>query len=112
MNLISDRVLALVASAGGHDLKRDLARAEDAEARVRSVERLQAAGQALNRILDPARVAETVAAKALDLSGAAAAMLFRLDVDARLVHPVASAGSVGPDLARLLVLPVGQGAAG
>ena len=112
MNLISDKVLALVASAGGHDLKRDLSRAEDAEARVRSLERLRAAGQALNRSLEPARVAEAVAAKALDLSGAAAAMLFRLDVDARLVHPVASAGSVSPDLARLLVLPVGQGAAG
>src|SRR2546426_5655691 len=46
-------------------------------------EGLHRAGQALVRSLDPARIVSTIAAKALEVSRADAAILFRLDADER-----------------------------
>jgi GAF domain-containing protein len=84
----------------------------EANARLRDLEGLHAAGQALVMSLDPAQIVQTIATKALEVSGAAGAILFRLDADAQVVRAVSRAGSISEALAHGLELPVGQGASG
>ena len=93
-------------------LRRHASVARDAEVRILRLGRLQSASAALGASLDPTRVVETVAGKAIEVSGGAAALLFRLDIDAHAVHAVSWAGQVSADLARSLELPMGQGPAG
>jgi signal transduction histidine kinase/ActR/RegA family two-component response regulator len=84
----------------------------EARARLRDLEGLHAAGQALVTSLDPTQIVETIAAKALEVSGAAGAILFRLDTATQTVHAVTRAGAISAELVRGLELPVGQGASG
>src|SRR5437867_9739430 len=81
-------------------------------ARLGDLEGLHRAGQALVRSLDPARIVSTIAAKALEVSRADAAILFRLDGEARILRAAAGAGQVSPDLVADLEVPVGRGASG
>jgi len=84
----------------------------EARARLGDLEALHSAGQALVRSLDPARIVSTIAAKALEVSRADAAILFRLDGEARILRAAAGAGQVSPDLVADLEVPVGRGASG
>ncbi len=84
----------------------------EARARLRDLENLHGAGQALVTSLDATQIVETIAAKALEVSGAAGAILFRLDGAAEVVRAVTRAGAISPELVRGLELPVGQGASG
>src|SRR5881628_63873 len=69
----------------------------EARARLGDLEGLHRAGQALVMSLDPAHIVSTIAAKALDVSRADAAILFRLDAEALILRTVAGAGQVSPD---------------
>src|SRR3989442_11542880 len=84
----------------------------EARARLGDLEGLHRAGQALVRSLDPARIVSTIAAKALEVSRADAAILFRLDADAGILRAAPGAGHVSPDLVMRLEVPLGQGASG
>ena len=84
----------------------------EAHARLRDLEGLHRAGQALVTSLDPTQIVETIATKALEVTGAAGAILFRLDPTAQVVRAVTRAGGISPELVRGLELPVGQGASG
>ena len=84
----------------------------EARARLRDLEGLHGAGQALVASLDPTQIVETIAANALQITGAAGAILFRLDPAAQVVRAVTRAGMVSPELVPGLELPVGQGASG
>jgi len=84
----------------------------EARARLGDLEGLHRAGQALVRSLDPARIVSTIAAKALEVSRADAAILFRLDADAGILRAAAGAGQVSPDLVVRLEVALGQGASG
>ncbi len=84
----------------------------EARARQFDLESLHAAGQALVKSLDPRQIAETVAAKAVEVSGSDAAILFRLDTGAQVVRAVSYAGGISQQLVADLELPVGQGAWG
>jgi signal transduction histidine kinase len=84
----------------------------EARARLSDLEGLHAAGQALVTSLDPTQIVETIAAKALEVTRAAGAILFRLDTAAQVVRAVTRAGSISPELVRGLELPIGQGASG
>ncbi|HYE93775.1 MAG TPA: GAF domain-containing protein [Terriglobales bacterium] len=84
----------------------------EARARLRDLEQLHGAGQALVTSLDAAQIVETIAAQAVRVSGAAGAILFRLDEEAQVVRAVARAGGISAELVRDLELPVGQGASG
>jgi hypothetical protein len=55
---------------------------QEARARLHDLEGLHRAGQALVTTLDPTQALETIVAKALDITRAAGAILFRLDSDA------------------------------
>jgi signal transduction histidine kinase len=83
----------------------------EARARQRDLESLHASGQALVATLDPQRILDTIPAKALEVSGAEGAILFRLDAPARALRAVSQIGRVPADLASL-ELPVGEGVAG
>ena len=85
---------------------------QEARGRLRDLEGLHRAGQALVTSLDPAQTVETIVAKALDITRAAGAILFRLEREAQMVRAVARAGVISADLVRGLELPVGQGASG
>ena len=85
---------------------------EEARGRLRDLEGLHRAGQALVTSLDPAQTLETIAAKAVDIMRAAGAILFRLDSGAQEVRAVARAGDISAELTRGLDLPIGQGASG
>jgi signal transduction histidine kinase len=84
----------------------------EARGRLVDLERLHSAGQALVRSLDPARIVSTIAAKALEVSGADAAILFHQDAEASVLRAAAGAGQVGPDFVTGLEVPVGRGASG
>jgi signal transduction histidine kinase/ActR/RegA family two-component response regulator len=79
---------------------------------VARLESLERSGEAMSGSLDPARVVETVAAQSLEVSGAAAALLFRLDVDAQEVRAASWAGQASPEMASGLELPADRGPAG
>ena len=84
----------------------------EARGRLRDLEGLHRAGQALVTSLDATQIVDTIAAKAIEVSGAAGAILFRLDSVAKVVRAVTRAGAISPELVRGLELPVGQGASG
>jgi signal transduction histidine kinase/ActR/RegA family two-component response regulator len=84
----------------------------EARGRLRDLESLHGAGQALVTSLDATQIVDTIAAKALEVSGAAGAILFRFDPVANVVRAVTRAGTVSAELVRGLELPVGQGASG
>jgi signal transduction histidine kinase/CheY-like chemotaxis protein len=83
----------------------------EARARQRDLESLHAAGQALVTSLDPQRIVDTIAAKAVEVSGAQSAILYRLDTQAQLLRVVSHAG-VTQEFASGLELPIGVGVAG
>ena len=85
---------------------------QEARGRLRDLEGLHRAGQALVTSLDPTQTVETIVARAIDITRAAGAILFRLDGNAQVVRAVARAGAISTELVRDLELPVGQGAAG
>src|SRR5204862_3788310 len=64
----------------------------DARARQRDLDVLHRAGQALGRSLDLAEIARTIATKALDVSGADGAILFRFDEQERVLVAMRRAG--------------------
>src|SRR5439155_8699231 len=72
----------------------------EARARLRDLEGLHGAGQALVTSLDPIQIVDTIAAKALSVSGASGAILFRLDVEAQVVRAVSRAGGISAELVR------------
>jgi signal transduction histidine kinase/ActR/RegA family two-component response regulator len=80
----------------------------DARARQRDLDVLHRAGQALARSLDLAQIARTIVSRALEVSGADAAILFRLDDREQVLKPLGHAGAIS---ARLLELPFDNGAA-
>ena len=84
----------------------------EAHGRLMDLEGLHKAGQALVRSLDPTRIVSTIAAKALEVCGADAAVLFRLDAEAVMLHPAAGAGQVSPDFLTGLQVTVGRSASG
>src|SRR2546426_981921 len=84
----------------------------EARGRLVDLEGLHSAGQALVRSLDPARIVSTIAAKALEVCGADAAILFRLDAEAGILRAAAGAGQVSPDFVIGLEVAVGRGASG
>jgi len=84
----------------------------EARGRLVDLEGLHSAGQALVRSLDPAHIVSTIAAKALEVSRADAAILFRLDAEGRILRAAAGAGQVSPDLVVRLEVAVGRGASG
>ena len=84
----------------------------EARARLRDLEGLHSAGQALVTSLDATQIINTITARVLEVSGAHGAILFRLDADAQVLRAVSRAGDVSPALVFGLELPVGQGASG
>jgi len=84
----------------------------EARARQRDLEGLHGAGQALVKSLDPQQTIQTIATKAVEVSGADGAILFRLDAAAQFVRAVSRAGTISQELVTGLELPVGQGASG
>jgi signal transduction histidine kinase/ActR/RegA family two-component response regulator len=84
----------------------------EAHGRLVDLEGLHRAGQALVRSLDPGRIVSTIASKALEISGADAAILFRLDAEADVLRAAAGAGQVSPDFVMGLEVAVGRGASG
>ena len=84
----------------------------EARARLRDLEGLHNAGQALVASLDATQIVDTITVKALDVTGAAAAILFRADADGRVVRAVSWAGAVNTEGGGALELPVAQGAFG
>jgi signal transduction histidine kinase len=84
----------------------------EARARLRDLEGLHRAGHALVGSMDPVETMATIPEGALALLRADAAILLRLDPQARALRTVAHLGRISPELARGLELPLGQGAAG
>jgi hypothetical protein len=83
----------------------------EARARLRDLEELHQAGQALVSSLDSGEIAQTIAAKALTIAQADAAILFRLDERAHVLRAVTVSGTPGLRLDDL-ELPLGRGASG
>ena len=83
----------------------------DARARQRDLDVLHRAGQALGRSLDLAEIARTIVTKAREVSGADAAVLFRLDDRSRVLKAVSHAGAISNRLRRALELPFANSAA-
>ncbi len=84
----------------------------EARARQRDLDVLHRAGQALVRSLDLREIAETIATKALEVSGADGAILFRYDARDRVLSAMSRAGAISDTLVSGLALPLGQGASG
>ena len=84
----------------------------EARARQRDLDVLHRAGQALVRSLDLREIADTIATKALEVSGAAGAILFRYDAGNRVLIAMSRAGAISDTLLSGLALPLGQGASG
>ena len=84
----------------------------DARARQRDLDVLHRAGQALARNLDLAEIARTIVTRALEVSGADAAILFRLDERSRVLEAVGHAGAISGRLLRAVELPFDNSAAG
>ncbi|MBI4607943.1 MAG: GAF domain-containing protein [Candidatus Rokubacteria bacterium] len=84
----------------------------EARARMRDLEGLHTAGQALVTSLDPHQIVETIATKAREVSGADGAVLFRLDPKAQILRAVAHAGRITPEFVSGLELPIDTGLGG
>jgi signal transduction histidine kinase len=84
----------------------------EARARQRDLEVLHRAGHALVRSLDLKEITETIAVKALEVSGADGAILFRYDPHDRVLIAMSRAGAISDTLVSGLALPIGQGASG
>ena len=84
----------------------------EARARLRDLEGLHSAGQALVTSLDATQIVDTITVKALEVSGAAAAILFRVDADAQVVRAVSWAGGVNAQVVGGLELPVVESVSG
>src|SRR5947208_10629270 len=84
----------------------------EARARQRDLDVLHRAGQALVRSLDLAEIAQTIATKALDVSGADGAILFRFDEQERVLVAMSRAGAISDQLVSGLEMPLGRGASG
>ena len=84
----------------------------EARARQRDLDVLHRAGQALVRSLDLRQIADTIATKALEVSGADGAILFRYDARDRVLIAMSRAGAISDTLVSGLALPLGQGASG
>jgi signal transduction histidine kinase len=84
----------------------------EARARLRDLEGLHNAGQALVTSLDATQIVNTIAVKALEVSRASAAILFRVDADSRVLRVASWAGGVTTAVITGLELPIGQGASG
>jgi GAF domain-containing protein len=84
----------------------------EARARQRDLDVLHRAGHALVRSLDLHEIAGTIASKALEVSGADGAILFRYDERARVLAAMSRAGAISDTLVSGLALPLGQGASG
>src|SRR6267143_3028219 len=84
----------------------------EARARQRDLDVLHRAGHALVRSLDLREIAGTIATKALEVSGADGAILFRYDARDRVLVAMSRAGTISDTLMSGLALPLGQGASG
>ena len=84
----------------------------EARARQRDLDVLHRAGHALVRSLDLREITDTIAAKALEVSGADGAILFRYDARDRVLIAMGCAGAISDTLVSGLALPLGQGASG
>jgi signal transduction histidine kinase/CheY-like chemotaxis protein len=84
----------------------------EARARQRDLDVLHRAGQALVRSLDLREITDTIAAKALEVSGADGAILFRYDAADRVLSAMSRAGAISETLVSGLALPLGHGASG
>src|SRR5216110_369113 len=84
----------------------------EARARQRDLDVLHRAGQALVRSLDLRQIADTIATKALEVSGADGAILFRYEARDRVLIAMSRAGAISDTLVSGLALPLGQGASG
>src|SRR6267143_1394777 len=84
----------------------------EARARQRDLDALHRAGQALVRSLDLREIADTIATKALEVSGADGAILFRYEARDRVLIAMSRAGAISDTLVSGLALPLGQGASG
>src|SRR6267142_1731960 len=84
----------------------------EARARQRDLDVLNRAGHALVRSLDLREIADTIATKALEVSGADGAILFRYEARDRVLIAMSRAGAISDTLVSGLALPLGQGASG
>jgi signal transduction histidine kinase/CheY-like chemotaxis protein len=84
----------------------------EARARQRDLDVLHRAGHALVRSLDLGEIADTIATKAVEVSGADGAILFRFDARDRVLLAMSRAGAISDSLVSGLALPLGQGASG
>src|SRR3989441_450675 len=85
----------------------------DARARQRDLDVLHRAGQALVQSLNLPEIAHTIVTKALEVSSADAAILFRFDERSRVLVALAHAGAISDRLLLpALELPLGVGAPG
>jgi len=84
----------------------------EARARQRDLDVLHRAGQALVRSLDLAEIAQTIVTKALEVSGADGAILFRFNERERVLVAMSHAGAISDQLVSGLELPIGRGASG
>ena len=84
----------------------------EARARQRDLDVLHRAGQALVRSLDLTEIARTIVTKALEVSGADGAILFRFDEAERVLVAMSHAGTISEQLVSGLELPLGRGASG
>lgn len=83
----------------------------EARARLRDLEQLHRAGQALVISLDASEIAQTIVSKGLRIAQADASILFQLDASAHVLRGVASAGPAAPRVDDL-ELPLGRGPSG
>ena len=84
----------------------------DARARQRDLDVLHRAGQALVQSLNLPEIAHTIVTRALEVSSADAAILFRFDEQSRVLVALAHAGAISDRLLPALELPLGVGAPG
>src|SRR5262249_50071480 len=83
----------------------------EARARLRDLEQLHQAGQALVSKLDASEIIHTIAANGLMIARADASILFRLDARAQVLRAVTSSAPAGLRVDDL-ELPIGRGASG
>jgi signal transduction histidine kinase/CheY-like chemotaxis protein len=83
----------------------------EARARLRDLEQLHQAGQALVTSRDATEIVDTIASKGLTIAQADASVLFRFDAEAQVLRAVTSRGSAGVSFDGL-ELPIGHGPPG
>ncbi len=84
----------------------------EARARQRDLQGLHIAGQALAASLDPQEIVDTIASKALEISGADGAVLFGLDKQSQVLREVSRAGQITTQYVPGLQLLQGTGLGG